>query len=264
VAIEVAETDEFKHGFAEAIATQYGIDAEHVEVGAVTPLRRKLSSSGVHIKFTMDVEDPAAIEAVEVDAGALVAATLDAFTGDAGLLAALSISDLAPPVQYDPADPDPDAEYYYNSLVEGNGFDIVSPGTGYGYNVGQQFAVGEAGVDGWTTPAVFSVAAVDDSGGLLSADLIDGGRFSGGKSNKIDNYPAIVQVLVRATASKSKVANAPHQIMPTTLVLGLSSVCFLGGALAALMVVRRYTTSSATAEAPPALDSAMALTPDCL
>jgi hypothetical protein len=128
-------------------------------------------------------------------------------------------------------------------------------------------------VDGWTTPAVLSVAAVDDSGRVLSADLVDGGRFSGGVSNKIDKYPAIVQVpdappagalLLRATASKSKVANAAHQIMPTTLVLGLSSVCILGGALAALMVVRRYTTSSATAEAPPALDSAIALTPACL
>jgi hypothetical protein len=138
--------------------------------------------------------------------------------------------------------------------------------------VGQQFAIGEAGVDGWTTPAVFSVAAVDDSGSLLSADLVDGGRFSGG-SNKIDNYDAIVQVpdappagalLLQATASKSKVVNPPHQIMSTSLVLGLSSVCLLGGALAALMVVRRYTTSSATAEAPPALDSAIALTPDCL
>jgi hypothetical protein len=196
VAIEVAETDEFKHGFAEAIATQYGINAKNVEVGAVTPLRRKLSS-GLQIKFTMDVQDRAAIEAVEVDAGALVAATLDAFTGDAGLLAAMSVSDLAPPVDAPPADADPDAEYYYNSLVEGPGFDIISPGTGYA--VGQQFAIGEAGVDGWTTPAVLSVAAVDDSGSLLSADLIDGGKFSGG-STKIGTYPAIVQVLVATLA----------------------------------------------------------------
>jgi hypothetical protein len=132
VAIEVADTDEFKHGFAEAIATQYGIDAEHVEVRDVTPLRRKLSSSGVQIEFTMDVEDPFAIMAVEVDTGALVVATLAAFTGDAGLLAALSITDLAPPVpslgddlvgpDADPDVEDPAAietEYYYNSLVTG-------------------------------------------------------------------------------------------------------------------------------------------------
>jgi hypothetical protein len=270
------------------------VAAQAVQDGTAATLRRKLSSAsaephvgdGIPVKYALNVEDPDAIQAIEVDAGALVAATVDAFTGDEGLLAGMSVSDFTPLEAVDPetvidnSQTEPtDGEYYYNSLVEGSGFDIDFPGTGYGYIVGQQFTIGEAGVDGWTTPAGLSVATVDDSGGLLSANLVDGGRFSGG-GDKVGQYEAsamlnsdpvtesvpdaVPALLLRATASsasKSKVDSASHQTMPTPLVLGVSSVCLFGGVLAALLVVRRYTIS-ATADALPTLDSATALTPN--
>jgi hypothetical protein len=47
---------------------------------------------------------------------------------------------------------------------------------GQGYSIGDHVTIGED-VQGWVVPAVVTVTSVDDTGGITSAEIFDGGKF---------------------------------------------------------------------------------------
>jgi hypothetical protein len=66
--------------------------------------------------------------------------------------------------------------------------------------VGDQFKIGE-GVDGWTTPALVGVSAVDECGSITEDTLTEGGAFTGGAglaTYNLDGNSAALLLMARS------------------------------------------------------------------
>jgi hypothetical protein len=123
---------------------------------------------------------------------------------------------------------------------------VADPGTFY--TEGEEVLIG-AGNPGWTTPAKLVVTSVDEAGGLIDLDVIDGGLYTGDRgiaSGDYDLTPVEASLLLKARSSspataqtKTKQSDLSASEYRTVGIIGVASSLLALVAIVALVSRRR-------------------------
>jgi hypothetical protein len=240
VTLETAQAAVFQAAYKQAIAHQHLIPATTIEIRNVTSeiLPRRALSSTLEITiaysiFSATQEFADMVSAKVIDAPALTTEIKDDYAklgGDATMVVDLLVEDFSVPeiavltagptlaptainpglTSYE-ADDDgsygrPPAEGQYH-LNPGAHLTVVAAGVRY--TEGEEVSIG-VNVPAWSTPAKLVVTSVDEAGGLISLDVVDGGHYAG--DNGAGNYdlsPVEASLLLMARSGGEKQATTP-------------------------------------------------------